>query len=86
LIPFPLLCNVVQGFEELAARQKTKLETDCKLALSTLQKWGSGGGVKKLTLSFATGGGYVEKMKMRMNNAPWHKYVCVDPGKYFKYL
>ena len=21
------------------------------------------------------------EMKMRMNNAPWHKYVCVDPGK-----
>ena len=38
--------------------------------------------MKKLTLSFATGGGCVEKMKMRMNNAPWHKYVCVDPCKY----
>ena len=39
---------------------------------------------EKLTLSFATGGGYVEKM--RMNTALWHKYVCVDPGKYFKCL
>ena len=41
---------------------------------------------EKLTLSFATGGGYVEKMKMRMNTAPWDRYVCVDTGKYFKYL
>ena len=31
-----------------------------------------------LTLSFAKGGGYVEKIKKRMNHVPWQKYVCVD--------
>ena len=44
------------------------------------------GSLKNLSYNQDAPGGYVEKMKMRMNNAPWHKYVCVDPGKYFKYL
>ena len=67
-------CSRVLRVSDKAKKQR---EADCKLVLSTLQKWGSGGEVKKLTLSFATGGGCVEKMKMRMNNAAWHS-VCVS--------
>ena len=73
--PFMQCCPMVRGVSDPSNKKTWNRVQVCSVNIAGM---GVGGGVKKLTLSFAKGGGYVNKIKKKMNHVPWQKFLCVD--------